>query len=111
MWRTIWSSKGGTMIEYGLKQFILELGNKEFIQELEELENFAKLGMAIEFIRVHIDESGYTYNSVSDIIQGYHKRLNNYYNSYTMNIMIDDCEESLKILYPYWYRKEVTNDK
>ena len=74
--------------------------------KVEELKADAELGQAIEFIRVHIDESGYTYNSVNDIMQGYKKRLENYYNSYTMNIMIDDCEESLKILYPYWYREQ-----
>lgn len=30
------------MIEYGLKQFILELGNDEFIKEFEELQAKAK---------------------------------------------------------------------
>lgn len=79
--------------------------------QIAESEKYEKLGMAIEFVRVHIDESGYTYNSINDIMQGYKKRLENYYNSYTMNIMIDDCKESLKLLYPYWYREQLGKDR
>ena len=81
-----------------------------FKSQLQEQEPYVELGKAVEFIRVSLDESGFTYSDVTEIMFGYKKRLNDEYNSYTMNQMIDHCLESLEILYPYWYRNEVNNE-
>lgn len=42
-------------------------------------------------IREFIEQRGYSYN-VNDILKGYQKRKDGYYNSYTMN----DCLENLE---------------
>lgn len=46
-------------------------------------------------IREFIKERGYTY-SVTDILQGFQKRKDGYYNSFTMNDCIDNLEREIE---------------
>lgn len=50
-------------------------------------------------IKEFIKNRGYSY-SVSDVLKGYRKRLDGYYNSYTMNDCLDnlerECQESIQ---------------
>ena len=45
-------------------------------------------------IREFIKNRGYSY-SVSDVLKGYQKRLDGYYNSYTMNDCLDNLEKEI----------------
>ncbi|WP_017797588.1 hypothetical protein [Oceanobacillus kimchii] len=51
-------------------------------------------------IREFINKRGYSYN-VMDVLRGYQKRLDGYYNSYTMNDCLDhlerECEEVIRL--------------
>ena len=53
--------------------------------------------MAKKRIGSYIGYCGYTY-TVEDVVEGYKKRLGNFYNSYTMNDVIDRTVKYLKIL-------------
>lgn len=48
-------------------------------------------------VKKFIKERGYSYH-VGDVVEGYYKRLEGYYNSYTMNDCIDHLEDELKQL-------------
>lgn len=52
---------------------------------------------AYKRVKAFIKQRGYSYH-VGDVVTGYYKRLEGFYNSYTMNDCIDNLEEDLKEL-------------
>ena len=52
---------------------------------------------AYKRVRAFIKMRGYSYH-VGDVVEGYYKRLEGYYNSHTMNDCIDHLEDELKEL-------------
>lgn len=52
---------------------------------------------AYKRVKAFIKMRGYSYH-VGDVVVGYYKRLEGYYNSYTMNDCLDNLEDDLKEL-------------
>ena len=48
-------------------------------------------------IKKFIESRGYSY-TVTDVLSGYQKRKNGYYNSFTMNDCIDNLEREIEIV-------------